>query len=35
MAKLGPVKRVEQKDWEARLRNARDFKRDASEMGRA
>lgn len=32
MAKTGPAKPVEQGEWEGRLRNARDFKRDAEEL---
>lgn len=32
MARLGPAKPAEQGDWEGRLRNARDFKRDAADL---
>lgn len=32
MARLGPAKPVEHGDWEGRLRNARDFKRDAEDL---
>jgi hypothetical protein len=32
MARITPAKPVEQGDWEGRLRNARDFKRDAEDL---
>lgn len=32
MARLGPAKPAEPEDWNGRLRNARDFKRDADEL---
>lgn len=32
MSRQGPAKAAEKGEWEGRLRNARDFKRDAEEL---